>query len=281
MNTLSPLQYEDLVKKTVLEDIGSAGDLTTNFFVPKDHHQSATITARENGVLAGIDIALFAFQALKYDLKIIKHATDGAKIEKGQPIATIEGQARAILTAERTALNLASHLSGIATMTAKMVDAVSGTNARITDTRKTLPGLRALQKYAVRCGGGVNHRFGLDGAVMVKDNHLAAFPSWEKGIAALRKNLGHTVKVEVEVDNLEQLKRLLPLPVDIVLLDNMDCATLAKAVKMVAGKMITEASGNVNLDTVTAIADTGVDIISSGALTHSVKALDLGLDFIA
>lgn len=279
MEQLHPLQYEELLKNEIRADIGFAGDLTTSFFVPADRNISSLITPRQEGVLAGIDIALFAFRVVSSEIVFEKHLEDGSPVKAGDRVATVSGPARAILTAERTALNVLTHLCGIATMTNRMVKAVEGTRARITDTRKTLPGLRALQKYAVRCGGGVNHRFGLDGAVMIKDNHLAGFASWEEGILALKKKLGHTVKVEVEVDTLEQLKRLIGLPVDIVLLDNMTPDQLREAVQLVDRRMITEASGNVSLETVRGIAEAGVDIISSGALTHSVQALDLGLDF--
>ena len=279
MEQLHPLQYEELIKNEIRADIGFAGDLTTSFFVPADRNISSSITPRQEGVLAGIDIALFAFRVVSSEIVFEKHLEDGSPVKAGDRVATVSGPARTILTAERTALNVLTHLCGIATMTNRMVKAVEGTRARITDTRKTLPGLRALQKYAVRCGGGVNHRFGLDGAVMIKDNHLAGFASWEEGILALKKKLGHTVKVEVEVDTLEQLKRLIGLPVDIVLLDNMTPDQLREAVQLVDRRMITEASGNVSLETVRGIAEAGVDIISSGALTHSVQALDLGLDF--
>jgi len=200
MEQLHPLQYEELIKNEIRADIGFAGDLTSNFFIPADRNATASITSRQEGVLAGIDIALFAFRVVSSEIVFKKHMEDGFLVKAGDRVATVSGPARAILTAERTALNVLTHLCGIATMTNRMVKAVEGTMARITDTRKTLPGLRALQKYAVRCGGGVNHRFGLDGAVMIKDNHLAGFASWEEGILALKKKLGHTVKVEVEVD---------------------------------------------------------------------------------
>ncbi len=279
MIQLHLLQYEELIKNEIRADIGYAGDITSSFFVPADRNVSSSITSRQDGVLAGIDIALFAFRVVSSEIVFEKHLEDGSPVKSGDRVVTVRGPARDILTAERTALNVLTHLCGIATMTNKMVKAVEGTGARITDTRKTLPGLRALQKYAVRCGGGVNHRFGLDGAVMIKDNHLAGYTNWEEGILSLKKKLGHTVKIEVEVDTLEQLKRLIGLPVDIVLLDNMTPTQLGEAVQLVDRRMITEASGNVSLETVRKIAEAGVDIISSGALTHSVKSLDLGLDF--
>ena len=279
MEQLHPLQYEELIKNEIRADIGQAGDLTTNFFVPADLNVTASITSHQDGILAGIDIALFAFRVVSSENVFEKHLEDCFFVRAGDRVATVSGPARSMLTAERTALNILTHLCGIATMTNRMVKAVEGTRACITDTRKTLPGLRALQKYAVRCGGGINHRFGLDGAVMIKDNHLAGFTSWEEGILSLKKKLGHTVKIEVEVDTLEQLNRLIGLPVDIVLLDNMTPTQLKEAVLLVDGRMIMEASGNVSLESVRGIAETGVDIISSGELTHSVKALDLGLDF--
>lgn len=280
MEQLIRLQYEDLIKNEILADIGHAGDLTTNFFIPEEKTVTASISTRENGILAGIDIALYAFNVVSVYINFEKHFEDGSEISSGDRIVTLKGPARAILTAERTALNILTHLCGIATMTDRMVKAVKGTNARITDTRKTLPGLRTLQKYAVRCGGGINHRFGLYDAVMIKDNHLSGLPGWKEGIPALKKKLGHTVKIEVEVDTLDQLKKLIGLPVDIVLLDNMNPEELKEAVKLVNNSMITEASGNVSIETVESIAKTGVDIISCGGLTHSVKALDLGLDFL-
>jgi len=280
MTELHPLQYEEIVKQELRMDMGIGGDLTTLVFVPESKTATAELKARKEGVLAGLEPALFSFTAIDPAVTIERLARDGDRLEPGMTIARISGKARSLLSGERTCLNILSHLSGIASQTALMVKAVAGTRAKITETRKTLPGLRILQKYAVRCGGGVNHRYTLDGAVMLKDNHLAAYPSWEAGIAELRKQIGHTVKIEMEVDSIDQLKRILGLGIDIVLLDNFTVPQLAEAVKLIDGSMIAEASGNITAEGLAAIAATGVDIISSGALTHSVKALDIGLDFL-
>ncbi|MGQ0526529.1 MAG: carboxylating nicotinate-nucleotide diphosphorylase [Alphaproteobacteria bacterium] len=278
---LSPLIIETIVRAALLEDLGHGRDITTETLVPASARAGAIIRARKPGILAGRDIGLAAFTLTDPDFDIEIHAVDGDILEAGQDIASVEGPASAILTAERTALNFMMHMSGIATLTRHYVEAIRGTKARILDTRKTLPGLRPLQKYAVTMGGGFNHRMGLDDMVMIKDNHLIVSENINEAINDCRERLGHTVKIEVEVDTLEQLTEVLGNGrADIVLLDNMDIQTLEKAVKMVAGKMITEASGGVKLETVKAIAETGVDYISVGALTHSAPALDLGLDFI-
>ena len=239
------------------------------------------MVARAPGVVAGIDGALLAFELLDESVETAVCVADGERVAAGETIAEISGSARAILTAERTGLNLLCHLSGIATATARLVDLVAGTNARIADTRKTTPGLRALEKYAVRCGGGTNHRFGLDDAVLIKDNHLALAGSIRAAVAAVRARTGHMVKVEIEVDTLEQLREALDEPIDAVLLDNMTPAELAQAVAMTAGRVLLEASGGVSAGTVVEIARTGVDLISVGALTHSAAALDVGLDLDA
>ena len=280
---MNRLHYEDLIKRELLGDLGNAGDITTGFLIPEELSTRGWITARSQGVLAGIEAALYAFTLLSPETKIETFFKDGDHFEAGDRLASVSGSVRTLLTGERTALNLISHLSGIATATRKMVEAVKGTGAKITDTRKTLPGLRALQKHAVRCGGGVNHRFGLDGAVMIKDNHLRCLPDVEKSIRELRERLGHTFRIEVEVDTLDQLEKLLDhpvdLPIDIVLLDNMSDEELRQAVKLVNGRFITEASGNVTIETIGSIAATGVNYISSGALTHSVPSIDIGFDF--
>jgi nicotinate-nucleotide pyrophosphorylase (carboxylating) len=280
---MNRLHYEDLIKRELLEDLGNAGDITTDFLIPEELSTRGWITARNQGVLAGIEAALYAFTLLSPETKIETLLKDGDHFQAGDRLASVSGSVRTLLTGERTALNLLSHLSGIATATGKMVEAVKGTGAKITDTRKTLPGLRALQKHAVRCGGGVNHRFGLDGAIMIKDNHLRCLPDVEKSIRELRERLGHTFKIEVEVDTLDQLEKMLDLPIDfpidIVLLDNMSDEELRQAVKLVNGRFITEASGNVTIETVGSIAATGVNYISSGALTHSVPSIDIGFDF--
>jgi nicotinate-nucleotide pyrophosphorylase (carboxylating) len=273
------IQYEDIVRAALLEDLGRAGDLTTDGVVSADSRARASLAARGPGVIAGLDIGMLAFTLLDADVRITVDKPDGSHVEKGDRVALIEGPARAILTGERTALNILSRLSGIATTTAGMVEGVRGTRAHIICTRKTTPGLRTLEKYAVRVGGGMNHRFGLDDAVLIKDNHVALAGGIAEAVAGVRRRAGHMVKIQVEVDTLDQLETLIPLEVDAVLLDNMDAATMRRAVEMVAGRMILEASGGITPATVAKVAATGVDLISSGALTHSVKALDLGLDF--
>ncbi len=273
------IQYEDIVRAALLEDLGRAGDLTTDGVVSADSRARASLAARGPGVIAGLDIGMVAFTLLDADVRVTIDKPDGSHVAKGDRVAMIEGPARAILTGERTALNILSRLSGIATTTAGMVEGVRGTKAHIICTRKTTPGLRTLEKYAVRVGGGMNHRFGLDDAVLIKDNHVALAGGIEQAVAGVRRRAGHMVKIQVEVDTLEQLETLIPLKVDAVMLDNMDEATMRRAVEMVDGRMIIEASGGITPDTVAKVAATGVDLISSGALTHSVKALDLGLDF--
>ena len=246
---------------------------------PKPHAPNAVIAARKSGVIAGLPLAEAAFRALDPNVTFDIHFHDGDACKPGDVIAKVSGNARALLTAERVALNYLGRLSGIATMTRQYVDAIRGTKARIVDTRKTTPGLRAFEKYAVRCGGGFNHRTGLFDAILIKDNHIVAAGGLSKAIEAARAASGHMVKLEVEVDTLEQLDEVLRHKVDAVLLDNMTPALLAKAVAKIAGKCLAEASGGVNLSTVRQIAETGVDLISAGALTHSAPVLDLGLDF--
>ena len=277
--SLSPLHYRSLIEGELREDMGVGGDLTTEALFDTRQRGSAAIVSRESGVLAGLAPALHAFTALEPEAVADIGRNDGDRIEKGEQVVRIAGRMATLLTAERTALNILSHLSGVATAARRYVDAVQGTGCRILDTRKTLPGLGSLQKYAVRCGGAFNHRYTLDGAVMVKDNHLAGFADPLEGILHIRSLFGPTVRIELEVDSLEQLEKALDLPVDIVLLDNMNPDTLKSAVSMIAGTFITEASGGVTLETVRALAETGVDFISVGGLTHSVVALDMGLDF--
>lgn len=267
------------VTAALAEDLGLAGDITTNATVAADAKADAVIGARKPGVVAGLQLAEAAFRALDPNVTFKINKPDGAKVLPGDVIARIAGNARAILTAERVALNYLGRLSGIATLTRQYVDAIAGTNARIADTRKTTPGLRAFEKYAVRCGGGQNHRTGLFDAVLIKDNHIVAAGGLAKAITAARAHAGHMVKIEVEVDTLEQLDQVLQHKVDAVLLDNMSPAQLKDAVKRIAGRCLAEASGGVNLGTVRQIADSGVDLISAGALTHSAPVLDLGLDF--
>jgi nicotinate-nucleotide pyrophosphorylase (carboxylating) len=267
------------VADALAEDLGLAGDLTTDATVAADAHADAVIASRQAGVIAGLDLAQAAFAAMDASVRFERVKADGDRVDEGDVVACISGNARAILTGERVALNYLGRLSGIASLTRRYVDAIAGTTAAIADTRKTTPGLRAFEKYAVRCGGGQNHRTGLFDAILIKDNHIVAAGGVETAIARARAYAGHMVKIEVEVDTLDQLALVLNHKVDAVLLDNMAPDTLAKAVKMVGGRVITEASGGVSLTTVRAIADSGVDLISVGALTHSASVLDLGLDF--
>lgn len=275
---LHPLTVEPIVRAALAEDLGRAGDITTDSIIPADAVATARIAARKDGRVAGLEAALIAFRLLDPAVSVTVERADGDDVPPGGTIATLTGKARALLTAERTALNLMGRLSGIATATRALVREVEGTNARIVCTRKTTPGLRVLEKHAVKLGGGFNHRFGLDDAVLIKDNHIAVAGGVRPAVERVRAAIGHMVKVEVEVDTLDQLDELLGLPVNVVLLDNMDPDTLRRAVRMVDGRLLTEASGNVTLATVRAIAETGVDMISCGWLTHSAPNLDLGLD---
>lgn len=275
----SRLVVEPIVRAALLEDVAHGGDLTTDAIVDADARGSARIVARTEGIVAGLDATSLTFTLLDAEVEIAAHAADGDRVEAGATLAELHGSARALLTGERAALNILGRLCGIATLTNRFVALTRGTKARITDTRKTTPGLRALEKYAVRCGGGVNHRFGLDDAVLIKDNHLAAAGSVTAAIDAVRASVGHTVKIEVEVDTIAQLREALEAGVDAVLLDNMTLEQLVEAVRIVNGRAIVEASGGVTEQTVAAIAATGVDLISSGALTHSVPALDVALDW--
>ena len=267
------------MRAALLEDVGHGNDLTTDAIVDPRARANARIVARAPGVVAGLDAASLVFSLLDADVAIVPHAADGDFVDANATIASAKGSARALLTGERTALNVLGRLCGIATSTQRLVALAAGTKARIADTRKTTPGLRVLEKYAVRCGGGVNHRFGLDDAVLIKDNHLAVAGSVSAAIDAVRQSVGHTVKIEVEVDTLAQLREALERSVDAVLCDNMTIAQLTEAVGIVGGRAIVEASGGVTAETVAAIAATGVDLISSGALTHSAPALDVALDF--
>ncbi|WP_315780390.1 MULTISPECIES: carboxylating nicotinate-nucleotide diphosphorylase [unclassified Bradyrhizobium] len=278
LNPLSPLLYEPLVRMALLEDLGRAGDVTTDAIVPAEQRASLKLRARQQGVIAGLEVARCAFQAVSPEVRMEIVRPDGSAVTAGDAIATISGPARALLTGERVALNFLCHLSGVATATASLVAAVKCTRAQIVCTRKTTPGLRALEKYAVRAGGGGNHRFGLDDAVLIKDNHIAIAGGIEAAITRAKAHAGHLVKIEVEVDNLAQLEEALALGVDAVLLDNMTPAELERAVAMVRGKAITEASGRITVDTAPAIAAAGVDLISAGWITHSSAALDIGLD---
>jgi nicotinate-nucleotide pyrophosphorylase (carboxylating) len=276
---LSPLLVEEAVRRALEEDLGRAGDITSAATIPPNTHARARLVARKPGVLAGLACAAEAYRLVDGSVVFRAGKRDGDKLAAKDVIADIEGPARAVLAGERVALNFVGHLSGVATLTAAYVAAVAHTKAKIIDTRKTLPGLRGLEKYAVCCGGGVNHRFGLDDAVLIKDNHIAIAGGVAAALQVTRDSVGHLVKVEIEVDSLEQLKEALQAGgADAVLLDNMDAATLKRAVEMAHGKATTEASGGVNLETVGQIAESGVDVISVGALTHSAPALDVALD---
>lgn len=266
---------DDIIKTALLEDVNYIDAAADNLLDPKAISK-AKFLAKASGVLAGIDVALRVFELLG-DFKITKYIEDGSAVNKGDIIAEIEGPTVLLLKGERTSLNLLQHMSGIATMTAEAVKLTKGTNATVTDTRKTLPGLRVLQKYAVTCGGGKNHRFNLSDAAMLKDNHIDACGSITKAVNTLREKIGHTVKIEVETRNLEEVKEALSTGCEIIMLDNMDCETMKKAVELANGKALLEASGNITAETIAAVAKTGVDIISIGALTHSVKAFDISL----
>lgn len=273
------LLIEPVVRHALEEDLGRAGDITTDLTVPADKRITARLVARKDGTIAGLVAAQCAFRLVDPELRFDVEIPDGSKASKGAVLATLKGSARAILTGERVALNFTGHLSGVATATRAMVDAVTDTKARIVCTRKTTPGLRVLEKYAVRCGGGFNHRFGLDDAVLIKDNHLVAAGGIGPAVERVRAGLGHMAKIELEVDTLAQLEEALSLGVDTILLDNMNLDDLRKAAGLSKGRAVLEASGNVTLSTVRAIAETGVDYISSGAITHSAANLDVGLDF--
>jgi nicotinate-nucleotide pyrophosphorylase (carboxylating) len=270
---------EQAVAAALEEDLGSMGDLTTDAIIPANAQGEASIIVRKPGVIAGLDLAEATFKSLDPDVRFTRIVEDASKVEAGGTIANLAGKTRALLTGERTALNFLGHLSGIATLTATYVAAVEGTRAKIVETRKTTPNLRAPEKYAVRCGGGMNHRFGLYDAVLVKDNHIAAAGGLADALNTLRTAVGHLVKIEVEVDTLDQLEEALRFPIDAVLLDNMDVGTLKKAVASVKGRVVTEASGGVTLENVGEIAKTGVDLISVGALTHSARSLDSSLEW--
>jgi nicotinate-nucleotide pyrophosphorylase (carboxylating) len=270
-----------VVRAALAEDLGRAGDITAMACVPADARLRAAFAARRGGVAAGLACARLALAELDPTAEFEALVADGQAIPAGTILAQVHGNARAVLAAERTALNLLGRLCGIATLTQDFVDAVAGTKAKITDTRKTTPGLRALEKYAVRCGGGVNHRFGLDDAILIKDNHVAACGSVGEAVRRAKAFAGHLVKVEVEVDSLVQLQEALAHDPDVVMLDNFSLEDLRQAVQLVDGRVRVEASGGVSLETVRDIAETGVDVISVGALTHSAKVLDIGLDAVA
>ncbi|WP_424362268.1 carboxylating nicotinate-nucleotide diphosphorylase [Methylocystis parvus] len=275
---LSPLLIEDAVRAALAEDLGRAGDVTTQATIPASANARAVIAAREAGVVAGLPLARAAFLQMDVRVGFEPWIEDGAKVGPGEIVARIEGPARAILSAERVALNYMGRLSGVASLAATYAARIAHTKAKVCDTRKTTPLLRAFEKYAVRCGGGANHRFGLDDAVLIKDNHIAVAGGVAPALKAAKAFVGHLTKIEIEVDTLDQLAEVLAEGADAVLLDNMAPDDLRKAVEMVAGRMVCEASGGVTLETIAAIAETGVDLISVGALTHSARVLDLGLD---
>ena len=276
---LSPLAIDAAVQRALDEDLGRAGDITSIATIPEATKAHAVMVARQAGVIAGLPLAVATFQKLSDDINIQPHFRDGATVAAGVHLLTISGPARAVLAGERTALNFVGRLSGVATLTSDYVRHTAGTKMRICCTRKTTPGLRALEKYAVRCGGGFNHRFGLDDAILIKDNHIAVAGGITPVLQRARAHVGHLVKIEIEVDSLDQLREVLDVGLaEVVLIDNFDLATMRKAVALVAGRLVIEASGGITLDTAAAIAETGVDYLSSGALTHSVTNLDVGLD---
>jgi len=275
---LPAILIEPLIRAALLEDLGRAGDITTDSIVPAETRARLALNARQHGVVAGLDLAAMAFRLVDPEIRFETIRPDGSAVAPGDVIAMVEGPARGLLTGERVALNFLCHLSGIASATAAIVAAVQPHKARITCTRKTTPGLRAVQKYAVRVGGGANHRFGLDDAVLIKDNHIAVAGGIRPAVERARAAIGHLVKIEIEVDTLDQLREVLTLPVDAVLLDNMTPEQLREAVLLVDGRLITEASGRITAATAPAVAASGVDLISIGWLTHSVPVLDIGLD---
>ena len=279
---LSPLAIDEAVHRALDEDLGRAGDVTSLATVPETTPARAIMVARQAGVIAGLPLAVATFQKLSPEIRIEPHVRDGASVEKGMKVMTIAGPARTVLTGERTALNFVGRLSGVATLTADYVRHTAGTNMRICCTRKTTPGLRALEKYAIRCGGGFNHRFGLDDAILIKDNHIAVAGGITAVLERARASTGHLVKVEIEVDTLDQLREVLDTGLaDVVLLDNMDTATLKQAVKLADGRVVLEASGGLTFASIAEIAATGVDYASSGTLTHSAPNFDVALDIEA
>jgi nicotinate-nucleotide pyrophosphorylase (carboxylating) len=276
---LSPLLFDKAVRAALEEDMGRAGDITTLACIPPGRKAVAVLAPRKPGVICGLSVAEAAFRAVDPNVTFEYLAADGDEITTPRtPVARISGDARAILTAERTALNFISHMSGVASATAKLVALTKHTKAKVICTRKTTPNLRPLEKYAVRCGGGMNHRFGLDDAVLIKDNHIAVCGGIRQALQAAKAYAGHMVKIEIEVDNLEQLKEVIAEGADIVLFDNMSPDEMRKGVEMIAGRMKTEASGGISADSAKAVAESGVDMLSSGALTHSSPILDIGLD---
>ncbi|MCI5599657.1 MAG: carboxylating nicotinate-nucleotide diphosphorylase [Ruminococcus sp.] len=276
---LNQFYVDNLIKTALLEDINYV-DITTDYLIPEDQENEAKFLAKADGVLCGIEVALRVFTLIQPDFQYEVFIHDGEEVKKGDIIAKIKGKTRTILKGERTALNLLQHMSGISSMTNRIVKIVEGTNASIADTRKTLPGMRPLQKYAVTVGGGKNHRFNLSDAAMLKDNHVDAGGGITAAVTKLRTKLGHMAKVELEVRTLDELREALSVDVDVIMLDNMDNDTMREAVKIADGKALLEASGGITEETIRGVAETGVDIISIGALTHSVKAFDISLKII-
>ncbi len=279
MRSLPRIVIEPLVRAALLEDLGRAGDLTSDAIIGPDESARVALVAREPGVIAGTDCVRLAWELVDPRIRVDDLLPEGTRVQPGTVIGTASGPARGLLSGERVALNFLGHLSGVATGTATIADAIAHTSARVADTRKTIPGLRALQKHAVRAGGGSNHRFGLDDAVLIKDNHIAVAGGLTRAVAKARAGVGHLVKIEVEVESLAQLAELLPLGVDAVLLDNMGPDLVREAVAMIAGRLIIEASGRITPATAVPLAEAGVDLISVGWLTHSARVLDIGLDF--
>lgn len=276
---INQFYVDNLIKTALLEDINYV-DITTDYLIPEDQENEAKFLAKADGVLCGIEVALRVFTLIQPDFQYEVFIHDGEEVKKGDIIAKIKGKTRTILKGERTALNLLQHMSGISSMTNRIVKIVEGTNASIADTRKTLPGMRPLQKYAVTVGGGKNHRFNLSDAAMLKDNHVDAGGGITNAVTKLRTKLGHMAKVELEVRTLDELREALSVDVDVIMLDNMDNDTMREAVKIADGKALLEASGGITEETIRDVAETGVDIISIGALTHSVKAFDISLKII-
>lgn len=273
---LPQFYIDDIIKRAISEDINYI-DVTTDYLISEESESTACLISKDEGIVAGIEIGLRVFTLLDDSVKTTIFKNDGEQVRKGDIIAEISGKTAVLLKGERTALNLMQHLSGIATETNKCVKLVEGTKAAIAETRKTIPTLRALQKYAVVAGGGVNHRFNLSDAAMLKDNHIDAYGSLTNAVNALRAKVGHMVKIEVETRTLEELQEALDIKADVIMLDNMDCATMRKAVEITAGRAKLEASGNITDETIRQVAETGVDIISIGALTHSVKCFDISM----
>jgi len=277
--SLPDIMIEPAVRAALLEDLGRAGDITSDAVIPPEAQARVALVARERGVVAGLDFARIAFALVDPAIRFTPRLDDGARLQPSDNIAEIEGPARGILTAERVALNFLGHLSGIASATRGIADAIAHTRAKISCTRKTTPGLRFAEKYAVRAGGGANHRFGLDDAILIKDNHIAIAGGVGVAMARARAVAGHLVKIEIEVDTLAQLDEALRHSPDAILLDNMGPEMLREAVRRIEGRAIAEASGRINAETAPAIAESGVDLLSAGWLTHSARVLDIGLDF--